>query len=85
MEAAKRKKLHLVHLCSDKGPPFTGFIRISATEIEKRNPFKAFGREFERESFEGMHVADKKTLKKDSSKEDSLMVKGELSRTCFPV
>jgi hypothetical protein len=32
-----------------------------------------------------MHVADKKTLKKDSSKEDSLMVKGELSRTCFPV
>jgi len=30
LEAAKRQKLHLVHLCSDKGPPFTGFIRVLA-------------------------------------------------------
>jgi hypothetical protein len=77
LEAAKRQKLHLVHLCSDKGPG------ISAIKIEKRNPFKAFGQEFEKKSFVGMHVADKKTLKKDSSKKDSLMARENYQEHVF--
>ena len=52
---------------------------ISAIKIEKRN----FGQEFEKKSFVGMHVADKKTLKKDSSKEDSLMARENYQEHVF--